>query len=114
MHRNSGRGGCGKIHVTTLSGRATRDSQGNNTTKNICDHTRDWEQIADTTEGWGLCDPAATMLDLDKFGTELKKRIEYAKCQMGWNIDIRKAGWAGPTNGISRLRYWHWRERPLL
>ena len=40
--------------------------------------------------------------------------IEYAGCEMGWAMDIKRAGSVCPTSGIKRMRYGHWKERPLL
>ena len=33
---------------------------------------------------------------------------------LGWNTDIKRKGWVSPTSGIVRLRYGHWKERPLI
>ena len=47
----------------------------------ICDHTR----------------------RIDDFGTKLRTGIEYVGREMGWNMDLKKAGWVCQTSGIKRL-----------
>ena len=48
-----------------------------------------------TAEVWCIVDPATKILT--------------------WmNMDIKREGWVCPTSGIARLRYGHWKERPLL
>ena len=47
-----------------------------------------------------LVDPTVTMLDLDDYGTKLTTGIEYVSCDMGLNMDLKRAGWVCPTSGI--------------
>ena len=93
MHWHSRREGCCNVQVPRLRTRAPRHNKKDNSKT----ETR-----------------AITMLDLDKFKTRLKTGIEYAGCEMGWTMDIKRAGSVCPTSGIKRMRYGHWKERPLL